>query len=160
MLIPCPKCGADVESSRLECPSCGIVFKKYLATRIVAPAPMVASPPTAEQLSPPAPPPGASMEPPSPSVPPPVPLPADRRGISGIRGRSVCLFAASLILIELAAWLLLLLLSPFTRSQSVPLFTPAVGGTLLLLVLGRILTELERMRDLLELQQARAEHHA
>lgn len=148
MLISCPKCHAQVEGTLPECPACGVIFSRLRAPASVPPAPEPEPPPgvapsavkSSGEIAP------ASVAPYAPT----------RRGITETSGRLVCGIAAALLIVQVGAFVLSVVLSAFRGMYPLALATPAVGATLLLLVLGRILVELERLRAVAERREGPA----
>lgn len=138
MLIACPKCHTQVEGTLPECPACGVIFSRLRG--------QPSAPPAAEPIPAPSVVQAAVEAPPQTSA----PYAPTRRGITETSGRLVCGIAAALLIVQLAAFGLSVILSAFRGMYPLALATPAFGATMLLLVLGRILVELERLRAVAE----------
>ena len=146
MLIACPKCHAQVEGTLPECPACGVIFSRL---RAQPPAASAEQPPPAPTVTPTA----ANV---SEEALPTAPYAPTRRGITETSGRLVCGIAAALLIVQIVGFALSAVLSAFRGAYPLALATPAFGATMLLLVLGRILVELERIRAVAERREGAA----
>lgn len=135
MQASCPKCQSTLDDTLSECPACGVILARV---RRAAPGPSPGLAAAAEAIAA------------SPSAPTrPAPRPA-RRGITETSGGTFCVVAAVLLILQVLGFVLSLFLSALAGLYPVRVATPAIGATILLLVLGRILVELERIRAVAE----------